>query len=383
MSDIILYNNIEILKVWDGKTDLRQILIENRQDINKTLLELNMYPNLRLHPLFKIFAEKGCSCGMLSSELFLSTPEELDVVVERLVRNLNHIGYVNDDTFNYERMSGIFIDRRSIIYTYSSAISMLINSCGNTYIYENYILYPNDSLKVTTLHFFVLLYFIESDWYKNYRYTLFTAKNNTERFFIASGFFKNVLQLDVFGDYNLFNIDLRAKLLFDKYVELDTDGSDNNEVIFYESQLKVFVRFIEILSDEILKETSPYLETRVNNMKLTIVSTNFECSKWQTYILPFFNKIQKNNLVSEFYLKVISGAVLYLNLYDNEINIDLLKQFILLFKTNNMIKSRLIISFPLLSEGYIHEIVPFIENNMSMKLLDSRVNLLTYYGEKT
>ncbi len=360
MTDLNLYNNIEIIKRWDGKTDLESMLLPNSNDIERSSNELDKYLYLKQHAFFRLLANKGYRPKDIASEYFISTCEELNTFVGFLIQRLEEIKYSNG---GFEMMESV-VDGKT--FTYSNAVSILISTCGKTYLYHEI----NVVIKPSILNVFTLLFFIQDQWYKDYRYLLYSSKDNDEKFKHVSYFMQNIINIDLIGDIDPLDYNLRSQAFFDTYLN-SSDKKHCRELIFVDSNCKVVVGFIKLVNEN--------LKDKNNVPPIEIYSTEYSTHQWNIFFMPFFNHTRKNNIVySGFYLNLLSNSIVYICLDDNDLDIYRLKHTIAFVTSNHLIRRNFILSFPVISIDYVYELTNFIEESLGMTRITSRLDFLTY-----
>lgn len=377
MTELLIQQNFEIIKNWDGKLDLIDLIKPGKQGswVKRCLDELNSDIYLRMHPLLLMFAKKGYRHVDVIRIIFNETVENFSNVMKRLLNcmvNLNLINekYISSDDYEshwYSKSANILFDsewlKEEVIsdgyegYTNGDTLAIIIGTGGESSHIENIIRDPDNLFKVNLTQLFVFLFFINNGWYRELKLNTYHGSDiNRYSYFVK--FFKEHINLDLIGVDNEHDMDIRSNIISSKYESLKVDE----------------ITLIDVYGCMLRRILENTLEN--NNLQLRLYETEFENYIWHQFIFP-----KSSNITYDFDIMKRDNNIIYLNFNDINDNEDDIINFTREFKSEEE-KRRIIISFPInqVYHKYLYTLVPFFENEMRMiRPSNLRNDLVTYF----
>lgn len=405
MYDLELHNNFLRLKEWNGEDDLEDI-IHSRNDIfgtKRCIEELNRDVYLRSHPLLVLFAQKGFRHVDIIRYGFNTNVNHLSTVMVKLLKNLTELDIINVDYISENNNNNnIKYSHNNVVQydcdwlqkplndehfqqTYGKVISILISSEGETTNEEHLVHNTSNLSSPTTTQLFIFLFFIDTIWYRQMRQGLSTGSIISKyKFFIL--FFKNCIDLDLFGFDNNYDLDVRADIIYDKYKLFTTNEDSCKEIILLDGHGRIFRRILERIINRMSELNTSHHILKVSELSFLVYDIDISNHLWHSYFFPHHSNhqtaIHGNTIDDDFYYSVVAdNGIVYLNLSNIEGKEDKLVEFVSLFKTEQE-KQRLVLSFPLnkFDNKSLHTVIPFLEEEVGMvRPQNYRNDVLTYY----
>lgn len=385
MNDIELHDNFLLLKEWNGEEDLEDILRENNNGvgIKRCLDELNKDIYLRMHPLLVLFAKKGFRHVEVIRYGFNTSVNKVSKIMFKLLNCLSFFGIVSnnfetsDKNYDSDWLKSA-IDSKN---TYGDAISVLISSECETTNKDSIIYKSENPSQATTIQLFIFLFFINTYWYREMRYHL-THGSNADKYRFFAYFFRECINLDLMGSDNDDDLDIRARIIFQKYNDFTSMSNRCKEIILLDGHGRMFRRILNLIINGMSILDTDYPLLTIDELIINVYDLNFCNHLWHSYFFPHTeyhqSAIHDDVLTNKVFNSITNNnGILYLNFSDINIQEEKLKNFIELFKTIEE-KKRLVVSFHV--NKYLHSLVPFIEENIGMIRPHSyRHDYVTYY----
>lgn len=383
MLEIELLENFRIIKNWNGVDDLDQSLKKFEYGFGKKCIEeLEKNVLLRQHPLLVMLAKKGFRHVDVIRHGFNDTVASFENnIMAPLLGCLKGLN-LEASEMDIELLQKN-IESENEVYTYGDAIATLIATHGQA-IKKKFVFYYQNPSKANFKQLFVLLFFINTPWYREMRFRL-THGMIADRYRFFAYFFKDCINLDLIGPGYYEDFDKRVDLLYQKFGEFTTD--DNN----FCRQITLMDghgRFLRLLIEKIL--------LNLNSMNLSYATFDAISFKvydedvannlWHEYIFPETNeKMAINDEILNFETKsetIDNNGIIYLNF--SNISKDRLKtlvDYLRSFKEEE--NRRVVISFFVshVVAEVLDEFVQFLEREMKFVALKGRNDLLTFYHE--
>lgn len=405
--ELLIYENFEILKNWNGEEDLFNLIKPsetNNKDswINRCLEELNRDIYLRMHPLLLMFAKKGFRHVDVIKLGFSDTSERFSYVMVRLLGCLVGLGMIPEDygrRLDYENAWYNHSDLESydsnlleseIVhgsvngYTYGNALATLIGSEGEAIYKENFTIRSQNHLQASFTQLFVLFFFIKNHWYRDLRIRL-THGSTIDRYHSFAYFFKNCIDLDLMGLENDFDLNVRADIIFDKYKSFMSNGETCKEIVLLDGHGRMLRRILTCIINRISNLKNEHSDTTIDKLQIKIYEVNIANHLWHEYIFPqvgksitFYSNVMTDDVRNDV---IQNNGIIYLNFSGIGNQEEMIIDFIRKFKTDKE-KRSIVVSFCVsrAAHKYLHTLVPFLENEMGMvRPLNKRDDFVTYY----